>query len=438
MGTMDRRAFLRTLAAGAAAGLGLASGFEALHAATTKIGVPLRITGIEPIIIRNPPDRSKREDEIVSMTGLGETTGGLGLWDRLERGETVRQGGFEQTLVVKVTTDQGITGWGESHAVMTPRVVKTLLTDMFAPILKGQDARQVEALYEKMYATQRLRGYGTGIYTRAIAGVDIALWDIVGKASGLPVYQLLGGKFRDTIKTYQGVGGGPPAEVAKNTKALLDLGYTVQKMSLAKGRGEQIRDVNRVGAAAEVLKGKGEILVDSLGGYTLAEAIRVGRRLDAMGNVGWWEDVLMPEDLDGYRRLAETLDVPICAGEQYSNRHQFRDCFERRACDIVNPDVARIGITETKRIAIMADLQSVLFSPHCSMGTAPYRAASIHLCAATPNFVILEGGESFKGAFGNRILSTPLPYRSGSVDVPELPGLGFEFDEGELAKLIVG
>ncbi len=428
---MTRRRFLLASAALS----GLASGFGSLQAAASKIGVPLKITKIEPIPLRSPAAPGKPESEFVSMTPLGETTGGKGLWNRLERSETVRQNGYQQTLLVKVTTDQGIVGWGEAHAVMTPMAIKTIITDLFEPILLGQDARQIEALWEKMFSTQKLRGYGTGYYTRAMAGIDIALWDIVGKAAGMPVYQLLGGKFRDRIPTYQGVGGGAPEDVAKNVRELLDLGYTVQKMSLAKGRGEEIRNVDRVGAAAEVLKGKGEILVDSLGGYTLSEATRVGRRLDEMGNVGWWEDILTPDDLDGYARLNDTLDMPICMGEQYSNRFQFRDLFQVRACDIINPDTARIGITETKRIAVMAEAHGVLFSPHSSMGSAPYRASAIHLCAAQANTVILEGGESYKQAFGNALLSTPLPYMSGSVGVPEGPGLGFEFDEAALEKV---
>ena len=432
---LNRRSFFR-----AAVGTGLVggtTGFAPLRSAAASIGLPLRITDIETLILRDPPER-KPEDQFVSMTPLGATTGGPGLWNRLERAETVRQGGYRQTLLVKVTTDQGIVGWGESHAVMTPRVVQTVITDMFRPILLGQDARQIEALWEKMYSTQRLRGYGSGYYTRAMAGIDIALWDIVGKAAGMPVYQLLGGKFRDSIPTYQGVGGGSPGEVRDSSQALLDRGFPNQKMSLAKGRGEQARDVNRVFAAAEVLLGKGQILVDSLAGYTLAEATRVGRKLDEIENLGWWEDVLMPEDYGAYAILADRMDVPICAGEQYSNRFQFRDLFEKRACDIVNPDTSRVGVTETKRIAIMADAYNILFSPHSSMGSAPYRASAIHLCAATPNAVILEGGESYLRAFGNAILRVPLPYKPGHVEVPDRPGLGFEFDDKELSKLVVG
>ncbi len=429
-----RRSFLY-----AATGAGLAAGFrlEPLRAAAAKIGVPLRITDVEALVLRDPPEH-KPENHFVSMTPVGATTGGVGLWDRLERAETVRQGGFRQTLLVRLSTDQGVVGWGESHAVMTPRVVKTVLTDLFRPILLGRDARQIEAIWEKMYSTQRLRGYGTGYFTRAMAGVDIALWDIVGRAAGMPVYQLLGGKFRDSIPTYQGVGGGTPEEVRENAAALLERGFPNQKMSLAKGRGVQARDVNRVFAAAEELAGKGQILVDSLAGYTLAEATRVGRKLDGIENLGWWEDVLMPEDYGGYAVLADRLDVPICAGEQYSNRFQFRDLFEKRACDIINPDTSRVGITETKRIAIMADAYNILLAPHSSMGSAPYRASAIHLCAATPNAVILEGGESHLRAFGNAILKVPLPYKPGRVEVPDGPGLGFEFDEKELAKLVVG
>ncbi len=430
----SRRSFLR---AAAGAGLYGSAGTDPLRSAAAGIGVALRITDVEALILRDPPEKGP-EDRFVAMTPLGSTTGGIGLWNRLERSETVRQGGYRQTLLVRVTTDQGIVGWGESHAVMTPRVVKTAITDLFRPVLLGQDARQIEALWEKMYSTQRLRGYGTGYFTRAMAGIDIALWDIVGRAAGLPVYQLLGGKFRDSIPTYQGVGGGPPEEVRENAQALLERGFPNQKMSLAKGRGEQVRDVGRVFAAAEVLQGKGQILVDSLAGYTLAEATRVGRRLDEIENLGWWEDVLMPEDYRAYAILADRMDTAICAGEQYSNRFQFRDLFERRACDIINPDTSRVGITETKRIAIMADAYNILFSPHSSMGSAPYRASAIHLCAATPNAVILEGGESYLRAFGNDILKVPLPYRPGRVEVPDRPGLGFEFDETRLARLVVG
>ena len=431
---MTRREMLKMTAGALPVGLGFlrAQGVAVAHP-------PQRIAEIETFILRDPPDRDKHpEDYFVSMTPVGRMTGGKGLRQRLEHAEVVRQGETEQwqTLLVKVTTDEGLVGWGESHTVMTPRVVKTVISDLFRPILLGENALDIEVLWEKMYSTQRLRGYNSGFYKRAMAGIDIALWDILGKAADMPVHQLLGGKFRDTIPTYQGVGGATMAELVENVKRLTGKGYTVLKMGLAKGGGAG--HVEHVAAVAEVLKGKGEILVDSLGSYTLHEATRVGRELDRIGNVGWWEDVLMPEDIDGYARLADALDVPICAGEQYSNRFQFRDLFHSRAVDIINPDVSRVGLTEYKRIAIMAHAHNILHAPHSSMGSAPYRAAAIHLCAATPNALILEGGEYHLGPLGNRLLKQPLGYRGGYVEVPTAPGLGVEFDEEELRKVTVG
>ena len=404
--------------------------------AETKAPAAQKITKIEPFILRSPPERDKPEDYFISMPPVAQMTGGKALSYRLDHAETVRQGGYRQTLLVKVTTDQGIVGWGEAHAVMTPRVVRSIVTDLFTPLLIGQDARNVEVLWEKMYSTQRLRGYNSGFFKRAMSGIDIALWDILGKAAGMPVYQLMGGKFRDTIPTYAGVGGRTISQLRERAHELIEKGYTTMKMGLSKG-GPHTADIQRVVAVSEVMGDKGQVLVDSLGAYKLHEATTVGRELDQLGNIGWWEDVLMPEDIDGYARLAEALDVPICAGEQYSNRFQFRDLFAARAVDIINPDVARVGLTESKRVAIMADVHNVLLSPHCSMGTAPYRTASIHLCACTPNAVILEGGESHLRPFGNQLLVKPLGYRGGYVEVPEAPGLGVEFDEKELQKLVV-
>ncbi|MEZ5356817.1 MAG: mandelate racemase/muconate lactonizing enzyme family protein [Bryobacteraceae bacterium] len=432
MPPVTRRKILAGLAAAQAASVPSKATAAEVH---RTIGVPLKITKVEPVIIRSPND-GKPEPSYVQMTPLGGETEDIGIWRRLERAETSRQHGVQQSCLVKITTDQGVYGWGEGHAVTAPRVVRTILTDLFAPILIGQDARNIEPLFEKLYSTERLRGHNSGFWMRAIAAIDIALWDLVGKAAGLPVYQMLGGKFRDRIHTYQGVGGNDPAQVRDNVQRLLEIGYPVQKMSLAKG-GQAARDFNRVLAAAEVLEGKGQILVDSLGAYTLHEATLVGRKMDQVGNVGWWEDVLMPEDLDGYARLADAIDVPICAGEQYHTRFDFRDLFEKRAADIVNPDPCRIGITECKRIAILADLHDVLWSPHSSMGSAPYRAAALHLSVSTPNAVILEGGESYKGPFGNRLLREPLDYRPGSAAPSDRPGLGVEFDEKELAKVTV-
>lgn len=414
---MLRRAFLGSLSAAWAAG-----------------SAPLKITKVEAFVIRTPNTAATNED-LMQMYPLGALTGGAGLYNRLDHASPSRSKQFAQAVLVKVTAGD-LYGWGECHAPAAPRVHQTIVSDMLAPVVMGHDARDVEALWDRMYSTQRLRGYSTGFYTEAIAGVDLALWDILGKYTNQPLYRLLGGKYRDRIPTYLGIGGATPEQTAQQAKRAMDAGFAAVKMGLGKGAGT--RDMNRVAAAAEAVKGKGQLLLDSLGAFKLHEAIQLGRELDRMGTIGWWEDALMPEDTISYPKLADAMDTAIVAGETLSNRFQFRDLFLNKSVDIVNPDICRAGgITECRKIAILADAHSVLWSPHVSMGTAPYMSASIHMAVATPNCVIMEGGNKHEGAMGNVLLKEPLDYFPGYAKPSERPGLGVEFNDAELNKIIV-
>ncbi len=415
---MKRRGFLSALAGGAA------------YAASG----PLKITKVEAFVIRTPNTAATNED-LMTMYPRGAMTGGVGLFNRLDHASPSRSKQFAQAVLMWGRVG-GITGWGECHAPAAPRVHQTAVTDMLAPVIQGEDARDVEALWDRMYSTQRLRGYSSGFYTEAIAGVDLALWDILGKYTGQPLYRLLGGKYRDRIPTYLGLGGSSIAALKENTAKALEQGFTTVKMGLGKGAGT--RDMARVQAVVDVIKGKGQLLLDSLGAFKLHEAVVLGRELDRMGSIGWWEDALMPEDTISYPHLAAALDVPIVAGETLSNRFQFRDLFMNKAVDMINPDVCRAGgVTECRKIAILADAHSVLWSPHVSMGTAPYMSASVHLAVATPNCVIMEGGNKNLGPMGNELLKEPLEYTPGYAVVNDRPGLGVEFDEGKLERIIV-
>jgi len=396
----------------------------------------LKITKVEAFVIRTPKDATPPQ-RLIEMPPVGAMTGGVGLWNRLDHASPSRFRGYTQAALVKITTDQGLIGWGECHAPAAPRVHQTVVSDLLAPILIGQDAREIEPLWEKMYSSQRLRGYSNGFFTEAIAGVDLALWDILGKFTGQPLYRLLGGKYRDKVPTYTGIGGASITALKENALKAIEQGFGAVKMGLSKGSGTN--DLDRVIAVAEAIKGKGQLLVDSLGAYKLYEAVKIGRELDRLGNIGWWEDALMPDDVSGYPKLADALDTAICAGEELSNRFQFRDMFAVKAVDIINPDVCRAaGITEMRRIAALADVNGVLWSPHVSTGTAPYVSASIHLAVATPNFVIMEGGNIFAGPFGNALLKEPFEWTPGFAKVPERPGLGVEFNEAALAKVQIG
>ena len=370
------------------------------------------------------------------MPPIGFMHDRVGIGRRLDHASPARFKQHSQTLLVKITTDQGLIGWGEAHAPAAPTVHAQVITDLLAPILIGQDARRIGPLWDKMYSSQRLRGYATGFFTESIAGVDIALWDILGKFVGLPLYQLLGGKYRDSIPTYRAAGSPEGALEA------MEAGFTAVKMGFSKGVGSE--DFARVSNVSEAVGARGQLLIDSLGAFKLHEAISAGREFDELGNIGWFEDALMPEDTDSYPILAKALDTAVCVGETLSNRFQFRDLFAKRGADVINPDLSRAGgITESKRIAEMADTFGILWSPHLSSGLPPYVAASLHLAVATPNAVILEGGNIHNAtdigeSRGNVLLKEPLEFKAGVAMVPERPGLGIEFDEKELQKVVVG
>jgi D-galactarolactone cycloisomerase len=397
---------------------------------------PLKIRSVEPLIIRNPAD-AKPHDAVIRMTARGALTGGVGTWNRLDHATPSRTPPYEQALLLKITTEDGLVGWGESHAPSAPRMHQRVITDLFAPVLVGQDARNVEALWEKLFSMERVRGYFTGAHTEALAAVDLALWDLLGHATGQPVWQLLGGRYRDRIPQYIGVGGETEVDLVADAKAKLDEGYKMVKMGFRKGPGTG--DLARVAAVADAVRGRGQVSVDSLGAFKLHEAIRIGRELDRMGGaIGWFEDALLAEDVSGFHILAQSIDTPICQGEALSNRFQFRDVFVNKGADVINPDVCRAGgITECRRIAALADAYGVLWSPHVSTGTVLYVAASAHLQAATPNGLAMEGGHKLKGPLGNVLLKQPLAVEAGRFVVPDGPGFGVEFDEDALRRVTV-
>jgi L-alanine-DL-glutamate epimerase-like enolase superfamily enzyme len=438
---VERRDMLRAAGTFAAASAVSVPSAMAQASAINKAGTgALKITKIEPFIIRYPKD-TVAESDVVHMAPIGATNEGAGLWKRLDFHSPCRFHGHQQTLLVKVTTNQGIVGWGEAHAVAAPRSHHAEITDLLSPILIGQDARDIDVLWERMRTSQRLRGYSTGSFLESIAAIDIALWDVVGKYLNTPVYRLLGGKYRDEIPTYIWINGTSIDGLKEQAAKAISDGYTVLKMSLSQDVQEHPGSSNfeRVIAVSEAINGKAQVIVDSLGTFKLYEATKIGHDLDRLGNIGWWEDPLMPEDDSGHVELARAIDTPVCKGEGLHNRTQMRDLCAARAMDISNLDVAKSGgISETKKMALIADLYNIMWSPHVSIGSVPYIAASIHLAVATPNCLILENQNQINGPLGNILLKEPIEYRPGYAKVPDRPGLGIEIDEAQLAKVTIG
>ncbi|MBI2219752.1 MAG: mandelate racemase/muconate lactonizing enzyme family protein [Acidobacteria bacterium] len=394
---------------------------------------PLIIERVEPIVIRTPPDRIGF-DEPLMQPRVGAVTGGPGMWNRLDHATPTRFKGYEQATLVKITTTEGLVGWGECHSPSAPRMHQRILSDLFAPLLRGQDARWINPLWERMFSTERVRGYSTGAHFEALAGVDLALWDLLGRAMGVPVYQLLGGKYRDGIPLYTGIGGATAEALVQSAERAVASGLKVVKMGFRKG--ENTSDVERVEAVAAAMRPHGQVCLDSLGAFKLYEAIQVGRIFDRIGNIGWFEDALLPDDWPAYTELAAALDTPVCVGEMLSNRFQFRDLLTARGADIINPDVCRAGgISECQRIAALAHAYGALWTPHVSTGTVLYFAASLHLAVATANCVIMEGGGKLSGPLGNALVRTPFRVDQGTAYVPEAPGFGVEWNEEALARV---
>jgi L-alanine-DL-glutamate epimerase-like enolase superfamily enzyme len=339
-----------------------------------------------------------------------------------------------EVLLVRIVTDDGLVGWGEAHSPPVPRVAQALIADLLAPLLIGKDPLATEALWEALYASMRLRGYSTGVMLEALAGVDIALWDLAGKALGRPVFALLGGPFRTRIPCYaSGVPGATAQERIASARRLVELGFTAIKASI--GRGPLDEDLEGVAALIEAVRGAADVLVDAHGAYDARTAALAGRRLERAG-AGWLEDPLPPEDLDGYAALCAALDLPIASGETECTRWQFHEKLRRRAADVILPDVCRAGgITEGRKIALVADLHNVPWCVHASISTAVHLAAGLHLLAATPNALLCEYPQSFRTSpLGNALLAAPLVPEHGHLAVPEGPGLGITFDEAELAR----
>ena len=241
-----------------------------------------------------------------------------------------------QSLLVRVQTDAGIEGIGESHAPVAPQVTKAIIEHLLGPAIMGEDPRSVDVLWEKMYSTMRLRGHSTGFMTEAMAGIDIALWDIFGKSVGLPIYQLLGGGYSQRIKAYaSGVPGTTRQERVDNSRRFVEeMGFTAVKASI--GRNSQELEVAEMAALVDALGDEAHLLVDAHGAYDAQTATQLGLALQALG-VYWFEDPLMPEDHAGYKQLADHLDMAVAAGETECNRYQFRDRLANRAVDIILP-----------------------------------------------------------------------------------------------------
>ena len=331
------------------------------------------------------------------------------------------------TVIVRLTTDSGLVGHGEAKAPVAPQATKAIIDLLLADLVRGADPRDVTVLWERMYAGMRVRGHRAGFYLEAMSGIDIALWDLTAQAAGVPIASLLGGVFRNPIRVY--ASGVAALDRHADSEALEALvheavrlrteGYTGLKMALGRGIEGDLRSVR---AVRDRLGDDFLIYTDAAGVYDRAQALKLGRELEALG-VAWLEMPIPPEDVEGYGQLADALTLPI-ALDSLSSRYEVAEFIRRRGLDVVQPDVCRAGgITECRRIAELADAFGLAFAPHVSIGSAVHVAATLHLAAAMPNTMTSEYwiGDN---PIGNTWLKQPIAVVEGYVSLPVGTGLG--------------
>jgi L-alanine-DL-glutamate epimerase-like enolase superfamily enzyme len=327
-----------------------------------------------------------------------------------------------ESLLVRVRTDDGVEGWGESQAPVAPEAVGVLVERLLASVVVGRDAREVDALWLEMYEAMHDRGQTTGFMLDAIAGVDQALWDLNGRVRGEPVWRLLGGAVPPAagLPTYlSGPRGATVEERIEDARQHAAAGFRAVKLFLGRGVEADVTEARRF---REALGSEVELLVDVQWRYDVPGAIRLGRALQELG-VGFLETPTAVEDVAGHAEIARALDLPVAVGEAERTRWQFRPFLEAGAVDLLQPDVGRAGISEVRKIGILAEAFHRPVALHCGLGLGPYVAASLQVGAAMPNLRWIEYQPDMHEA-STALLEAPLRIASGRLVVPDGPGLG--------------
>ncbi len=331
----------------------------------------------------------------------------------------------QYTTLVRIRTVDGLEGIGEAYGLPEPRVTATIIGQLFAPMLVGRDAGASEALWELMFGAQAGAGRTGGFYLEAISGVDLALWDLRGKAAGQPVHRLLGGPVRTTVPVY----ASPipflptPAESVHRAQSFLNDGFHAVKLKLGRG---PTTDLQHATAVAAALNGRAALHVDLNCAYDVNTAIRLGHALQDIG-VRWLEEPLPTDDIAGLAEVRAAVRIPVVTGESEFIRYGYRNLLLARAADIVMPNLTRAGgITEARRIAALCSAFHVDVSPH-GVGSAIGLAAALQLAAATPNVTSLEYNRLPNPLRDD--LTQPPSLVDGALAVPDEPGLGITLDE---------
>ncbi len=369
----------------------------------------MKITAIEPMVLKAPVE-------------------GISSWKAASWAMPFK---YAETTLIKIETDEGITGWGEVHAPVAPEVTKTLIDVLLTPALLGEDPRQVSFLWDKMYDRMRPRGHSNGFMLEAMSGLDIALWDITGKAAGLPVYMLMGGAYRNKIRTYASVlQWVEPRELAKLAVDLTAQGFTAMKIKVGQ---DMAIDAEKIRLVREAVGPRIDLMADANCRYAVPDAMKICRILEQY-NYQWIEEPVPPEDVAGYINLRKAVDLAIAGGECECTHYRFGYLLKEGVYDLIQPDICRAGgLTACHRIGLIADALNIQFAPHVSIGSVIHIAASLHWAASGKNLKIHEY-PVFPNPLVDELLETPLYWQDGNLDLPDGPGLGILIREDAVQK----
>jgi L-alanine-DL-glutamate epimerase-like enolase superfamily enzyme len=330
-------------------------------------------------------------------------------------------------ILVRMDTDDGLVGWGECFAYGAPLAVCSIVEEALAPIAVGQDPTRIEHLTRAMHQALMIWGRrGLGLF--AISGVELALWDLAGKARAVPVYQLLGGLVQPSVSAYASLlRYESPSDVGRAASAMAAQGYRAIKL-------HQI-DVESVAVARDAVGDGVELMLDTNCPWSVEEAIRVGRRLEPYA-LRWLEEPVWPaEDYAGLARVRAALGVPIACGENEGTAQGFAALFAAGAADIAQPSMTKVGgIGEMKKIAVLAAAAGVTLVPH-SFYFGPGLAATLHVTASTPGVPYVEFPP---GELEAPLVAAPIRLVQGTVHVPDGPGLGADPPLDVLARYPYG
>jgi len=330
--------------------------------------------------------------------------------------------GIAKQVLVRIDTDAGLTGWGEAFAYGAPLAVCNVIEEALAPMLVGEDATHVDGLLDRLQRVLMIWGRrGLGMF--AIAGVDLALWDLAGKRLGAPVWQLLGGRAQPRVRAYASMlRYASPSEVGRAAVALAARGFTALKL-------HQV-DVESVAVARDAVGEHVELMLDTNCPWSIEEAIAIARRLEPLA-LRWLEEpVWPPEDYRGLARVRAATSIPIASGENEATSFGFRALVDASAVDIAQPSITKVGgLSEMRKVAAVVTAAGVTLVPHAFYYGAGL-AATVHFALATPGIPYVE----FPSIALQAPLSEPVRFADGYVTVDDRPGLGADPDPNVIAR----